>query len=122
MGRFQTKAAECEYKEYDRLLTEQFIKGLDDEGITSEILNEVSTLENIEYATSERVLLWAQREEVQRVQKVALNNIKEAKEFDSVRPNTPKHDNETHNKLKEVDNCKYCWTGYLPRQCPAYSK
>ena len=30
MGRLQTKEAECDYKEYDQKLTEQFIYVLDD--------------------------------------------------------------------------------------------
>ena len=38
--------------------------------------------------------------DVQRVQKEALNNIKEAKEFDSLRYSTPKHDYEAHEKRK----------------------
>ena len=29
MGRLHTKVADCEYKEYDRRLTEQVINGLD---------------------------------------------------------------------------------------------
>ena len=54
-----------------------------------EILREVSALEDIDNATSERVLLWAQRMQAQRVQK---DSIKEAKEFDSVKCSTEKHD------------------------------
>ena len=41
------KAVECEYEEYDRKLTELFIHRLDDSGMTSEILREVSTSEDI---------------------------------------------------------------------------
>ena len=48
MGRLSTKEAKCEYREYDRLLTEQFISVLSDEGMTDEILREVAMLENIE--------------------------------------------------------------------------
>ena len=43
MGRLQTKAAECEFKEYDRLLTEQFIGWLNDEGMIDKIVREVAT-------------------------------------------------------------------------------
>ena len=42
-------------------------------------------LEDINHATSEWVLLWAQSTEAQRVQTEALDNIKEAKDFDSIR-------------------------------------
>ena len=40
--------------------TEQFILGLDDVGMISEIMREVSVLEDINYAISEWVLLRAQ--------------------------------------------------------------
>ena len=63
-GRLQTKAADCEYKEYCRLLTEQFIGALNDEGMTDEIVREVATLGNIEEATSECILAWVCRLEV----------------------------------------------------------
>ena len=64
MYRLWTMTAECEQKECDRLLTEQSINGLDYEGMISEILMKVSTLEVIEDAASESVLIWIQRVEV----------------------------------------------------------
>ena len=88
----------------------------------NEILREVSTLEVIEFATMERVLLWAQRVEAQMAQKVVLNNIKEAKEFDFVRHSTPQHGSEDPKKQKRVDNCKCSGTGNLFRHCLAYGK
>ena len=51
-------------------------------------------------ATSERVLLWSQRVEAQRVHEEAPNGIKESKEFDSVGFSTQKHDSEAYNKQK----------------------
>ena len=62
MGRMQTKGAEYDNKEYYRKGTKQFIYGLGDEGVISEILRVVSALEDINDATSEWVLLWPQRE------------------------------------------------------------
>ena len=56
MGRLQLKAAECKYREYDRLLTEQFIGELKDECMTDENLREVATLEVIEEVTDECIL------------------------------------------------------------------
>ena len=50
---------ESEYKEYNRLLTEQFLNGPDNEGMINEILRKVSTWEGIDDATGKRVLLWA---------------------------------------------------------------
>ena len=58
---------------------------LDNEGMISVILREVSTLKNIHDTTSEWVLLWAKRVEAQTAQKEVLSNIKEAKDFDSIR-------------------------------------
>ena len=62
----------CEYRGYERLLTEQFIGGLNDEGMTDEILRDVAMLGNIEEATSEHVLTWACRVEGQRAQRSVL--------------------------------------------------
>ena len=56
MGKLRTKTAEYQYKEYNRLLTEQFINSLNDE-MVDEILKEAVTLEDTEDATSEHVLL-----------------------------------------------------------------
>ena len=53
MGRLQTKVSDCDCNECDRRLTEQFIPGLDDDGMINEIQREVSTLEDIDDATSE---------------------------------------------------------------------
>ena len=39
MDKWQTKEAKCGLKEYDRELMEQFIHGLDNEGIIHEILS-----------------------------------------------------------------------------------
>ena len=88
MGRLQTKVAECEYREYDRLLIEQFIDRLNDEGMNNEILMEVTTLENIEEATSKYFLNWVHRVEMQRAQRSALNSIMESKDFGSLWQNT----------------------------------
>ena len=64
-------------------------------------MTSVLILEDFANAMSERVLLWSEKMEAQRVQKEALNNTKEAKEFDSVRHSTQKHDNEAHKNRKE---------------------
>ena len=79
----QTKAAE-----YDRTLIKQFIHGLGEEGMISEILREVSALEDSDDTTSKRVLLWTQKVEAQRTQKEDLDSMKEAKEYDYVRCST----------------------------------
>ena len=49
----------------------------------------------------------AQRVEAQRAQREMLNSIKEAKEFDTVRCGTQKHDSEVHRKWKQVEHYKF---------------
>ena len=65
MGMLRIKAAECQYNEYKKILTEQFISGLKDIQMISEILKEVVTLEDTEDATNKHVL-WVHRVEAQR--------------------------------------------------------
>ena len=48
MRTLQTMAEDCEYNRYDRRLSKQFIHGLDDEDMISEILGEIMALENID--------------------------------------------------------------------------
>ena len=69
---------ECEYKEHERLLTEQFICGLNKNGVIDEILRKVVTLEKFEDAMNEHVLIWACSVKTQKAQKAALNDIREA--------------------------------------------
>ena len=54
MGKLKKQAAECDCKEYDRELIEQFMHGLGNGGMISEILRETSVMEDINYVTSER--------------------------------------------------------------------
>ena len=82
--------------------------------MTYKILREVTTLENIEEATSEHALRWACRVEEQRS---ILNNIRETKDFDAIRQNTQWVHGAPHS-----DKCKYCGTGHSPCQFPAYRK
>ena len=64
----------------------------------NEMLREVSTLENIDAAPSEQILLWAQRVEAQRAQKEVLDNIKEARNLDSTGQIVQKGDYVNHKK------------------------
>ena len=43
IGRLCIKAAECNYKEHDRQLKEQFINDINDREITKEIIKELTT-------------------------------------------------------------------------------
>ena len=99
---------------------QQFIPRLDDDDVmVSDILRKVSASEDINNVKSERVLLWPQREEAQKVQKVTLNIIMEAK--DSLKCITQEQDNEIH-KQRWLKNFKYCGRWHAQRQCPVYSK
>ena len=90
MGRPRTKAAECQYNDYDRLLTEQLISRLEGDGMIDEIHKEVATLEGIEDANDKDVLLQEQGVEVQRAPKSAISDIKETKDFDVIGENMQK--------------------------------
>ena len=46
MGRLGAGTVECQFKGYNRLLTEQLFNGLNDDGMVDEILKEVAALED----------------------------------------------------------------------------
>ena len=104
MGMLQTKATECQYKEYDRLLTEQFINGLNVDGMVDRILSEVAIVKDIEDATSICVLAWAHRVEVQRAQKSVLHEIQEAKAFDIIKWHTETQVQNTPKVVRKEDS------------------
>ena len=60
--------------------------------------------------------------EALRPQKIMLDNIEEAKEFDAVSHSALSHASETSKMKKGVANCKYCVTGHMLTQCPAHGK
>ena len=67
MGRLCMAAAECNYKEIDCQLKEQFIHGLNSKTMLDEVIRELTNNKNInQLMTSEDVLIWAKRVEVQR--------------------------------------------------------
>ena len=107
MSRLQTKVAGFEYRESERLLTEQFIGGLND-NMTDEILRDVTMQENIKEAASECMLIGACIVEVKREQRSKLNIIKESKGFDTIWQKSQKCEHETLHSVK----CKYCQTGH----------
>ena len=84
IGRLGVAPAECNYRELDGQLKEQFIHGLSDKLMLDEIIRELTAKNRHEQGTSEGVLIWAKRIEVQRAQAVILNNIMESHQFDKV--------------------------------------
>ena len=85
---------ECSYREMDRQLKEQFIHSLNDKGMLDDIIKELTTKSNDEQTTSEGVLAWAKRVEVQWVQAAILSNITETHQFDKVKLNPKPRDNQ----------------------------
>ena len=63
MGRLHVVAAECNYRELDRQLVEQFIHGLNDKVMLDKVIRELTAKTNDEHITSEGVLAWAKRTE-----------------------------------------------------------
>ena len=66
MVKLRIAATECNYKEIDRQLREQFIHGLNDSAMSTEIIKEHTKIEENSNITSEQVLAWARRGEAQR--------------------------------------------------------
>ena len=85
MGRLHVTAAEYNYRELDRQLKEQFIHGLNDKLMLDEIISELTAKNNDEQVTSEGVLKWAKRIEVQRAQAAMLNNITKLCQCDKIK-------------------------------------
>ena len=59
MGRLHVAVAECNYREIDQQLREQFIHGLNDKVMLEEVIRELTARKNDEQTTSESVLAWA---------------------------------------------------------------
>ena len=84
MGRLCMAAAECNYKEIDQQLKEQFIHGLNDKIMLEEIIRELTARNNDEQTTSKGVLAWAIRIEAQQAQAAILNDITKLCQFDKI--------------------------------------
>ena len=65
MGRLWLSAVECNYRELDRQLKEQFIHGLNDTDMLGEIIQELTKIHENEKITSKNVLSLAKRVKVQ---------------------------------------------------------
>ena len=80
MERLKLTAVECKYQELDRQLKEQFINGLIDKEVLGEIIKELTTTTGSDIITSENILSWAKRVEVQRAQSAVMSTITETKD------------------------------------------
>ena len=74
--------AECNYKELDHQLKEQFIHGLNDKMMLDEVIRELTTKGSNNQTTSEDVLIWAKGVEAQRMQAAILSDITDSQRFD----------------------------------------
>ena len=68
MKRVRLEVEECEYSEIDRQIKEQFICGLDDEGMQVKIMSEIKTKSKTDNIISEQVLMLAKQEVASMVQ------------------------------------------------------
>ena len=85
MGRLRVVAAECNYKELDCQLKEQFIHGLNDKAMLDEVIRELTTKGSNDQTMSEDVLIWAKRVEAQWMQAVILSDITDSQRFNQVK-------------------------------------
>ena len=69
-------ATECNYKEIDRQLKEQFIHGLNYSDTSIKIIKDLTKIEDRESITSEQKLVCAGRVEAQKMQSTILENLK----------------------------------------------
>ena len=84
MGRLCVVAVECNYREVDRQLKEQFIHGLN-RCMLEEFIKELTAANDDEQITSEGMLAWAKKVEGQRVQATVLSTVTESRQFDKVK-------------------------------------
>ena len=85
----------------------------------------LTTKSNDEHTTSEGVLVWAKRVEMQQAQAAILSNITETCQFDKVKLNPKSRDNQVRQMVGTTGQrrqCRYCGRIHVPRQCPAYGK
>ena len=125
MGRLCVAVAECNYKEIDQQLKEQFVHGLNDKTMLEEVIRELTARNNDEQTTSKGVLVWAKRIEAQWVQAAILNDITELHQFDKINMASKTKGRQVRLSPNATVNrwpCRYCSRIHAPQQCPAYGK
>ena len=129
MGRLHVAAVECNYREIDWQLKEQFIhpikEQLNNKIMVDEVIRELTTKSNNEQTTNEDVLSRAKRVEAQWAQAAILNDIIESHEFDKIKMAQKlksSQDKETTHQTFHRWPCRYCGGSHMPRQCSSYGK
>ena len=88
-------------------------------------MKELTAANEDEQITSEGVLAWAKRIEVQKAQAAVLSTITESKQFDKVKIKKKAKEDNTRcppGPTAQQPPCRYCGGLNAPRQCLAYSK
>ena len=84
MGKLRIATTECNYKEIDRQLKEQFVHWLNDSDMSIKIIKELTKIEENYSMKSEQVLVWTRRVDAQKAQSAILENLNETKDFDKI--------------------------------------
>ena len=72
MGKLRIASPACNYMEINKQLKEQLIHGLNDSDMSTEIIKDLTKIEENDNVTSEQVLAWATRVEAQKAQSASL--------------------------------------------------
>ena len=84
MGKLRMANTEYNYMEINKQLKEQFIHGLNDSGMSIQIINECTKIEENDNVTNEQVLPWARSVEAQKAHSGILENLNETEDFDNI--------------------------------------
>ena len=124
MGRLRLAAVECNYKEVDRQVKEQFIHVLNDTDMLAEIIRELTKAKESADKTSEQVLGWAKRVESQRGHSAIMDSLTKTREFDKVKivRGDDGRNVQTCAEAPTKKSCCYCSSSHPPNQCLAYGK
>ena len=119
MGRLWVAVAECNYKEIDCQLKEQFIHGLNNKMMLDKVIRELTTKSSNDQMTSEDMLIWAKRVEAQRMQAVILSDITDSQRFDEVEVAKQQAVQRAIHRTSPHWPCRYCGSVHALRQCLA---
>ena len=122
MKRLRVVAAECNYKELDHQLKEQFIHGLKNKVMLDEVIRELITKHSNDQTTSEDGLIWAKRVEAQWTQAVILSDITDYQRFNQVKVARHQAGQRAMHRAPLHQPCRYYGSVHALRQCPAYGK
>ena len=81
----------------------------------TQIIRELTAIKRTNEITSEQVLFWSRRVQVQRAQKVYMGATKDNKEFNAIK-------GMSKGTMPETTRYKYCRSTHEPRWHPAYDK